>query len=243
MSAETCNSVARGSREALGPLLGTAVVLIVLTFCFSDSFVLYYRHLVQRNQVSFAETLANYSDFGVLLFYFCELVVALYIFRSRLTYPKSVLTELRVSGSSLRHIALGVAVGLLAFLASVPALPSTEHSYGLVSFLVDHAYNVSGALLIFLLGLLLPIVSELFFRGVLLQGALTARSWVAAFALSVFAFAILWPVFNPLAGAILGIATSVLFYRTRSIFGCVVANSVFTLSGVVLLAWQSLHRV
>jgi membrane protease YdiL (CAAX protease family) len=88
---------------------------------------------------------------------------------------------------------------------------------------------------------LLPVATEILFRGVFLARLLEITTIGTALILSSLLFAWTWQVFNPAAAIVFSVGSGILFYRTRSILSCVVANFAFTLGGTSLLVMRALR--
>ena len=47
-----------------------------------------------------------------------------------------------------------------------------------------------------------------------------------------------WPAFYLIAGAALGLATGIVFWQTKSVLACAVANASFTVGAIALQLWR-----
>lgn len=89
--------------------------------------------------------------------------------------------------------------------------------------------------------ILLPASVEIVYRGIVFKSFLNSSSLVPAVIVSGFTFAVAWPVFNPLIGLLLGVATALLYNRFRNVLPAIVANAVFTTSCVATLVYRDLY--
>jgi len=220
--------------------LSAVCYLVITTACFFKASAMYDHHLVTTSQFSLLRTVNEYVEITDCTFYALQLVTVLLFFRPfKLKFAHRVGAGLP-SRTLLKDIAIGSLAGITAFLVAMPTLLGQYQSPGLASLLANHFYDVSGWALLVLLLLLLPTLSEAFFRGFLEGPFLDSRLILFASIASTLLFALCWPPFNQLAGLILGATASALFYVRRSVRACVIANVSFTLGGVTLLVWRAL---
>ena len=171
--------------------------------------------------------------------YSAQLAIILAFFRPvRDIFPADVAKGISTL-TLFRKVGLGFSTGLVAFLAAVPIFLRTDRASILASFLVNHFYSGSNAVLVIVLVLLLPVLSEMFFRGLLFRVLLQNMSAAASTMVSALLFTLYFPALNWIALSILGLLNSFLFYRTRSVLACIVANSFFMLGVIVFLIWRS----
>lgn len=217
-----------------------AVLFLILTgasfFVFSG---MYYRHLAMTEQNRSLWLVNQYSPLAQSVFYLLQLLVLLYFFRPLrqiLAPPTAPDLPRRFV---YRDIGIGFSAGLVALGAALPGFLGAHHQSSVtVAFLTQHFDGIGVAFLL-LIVFLLPWVSEVFFRGVVLRLLLENVSVGAALIVSILLFTLSWPVFNLFAAFVLGLAASILFYRTRSVLSCVVANFCFTVGAIALQFWRS----
>ena len=97
------------------------------------------------------------------------------------------------------------------------------------------------ALVVILFVILLPVGSEIVFRGIFFKSFLESSSLVPAVLLSAVAFALVWPSYNVVTGFLLGLTTALLYHRFRSVIPAVVANAVLTMAYAATLVWKKLY--
>jgi membrane protease YdiL (CAAX protease family) len=90
---------------------------------------------------------------------------------------------------------------------------------------------------IFILFIVIPIASELVFRGILFRQLIGSTGVVAASAVSALLYAYVWPFPAIVASALLGIATSIVYYRSRSILTAILTNVAFTVGATLAIEW------
>ena len=103
----------------------------------------------------------------------------------------------------------------------------------------------AGAASLLVVGLLAPVLEEMLFRGVLLRGFLQHYPPGAAIGLSALVFAVFHFTLSQLPVALLfGLFAGWLYWRTRSLWPCILAHVLFNSTAVVRFASeQRLHHV
>src|SRR5260370_9487334 len=184
--------------------------------------------LVATNRFSLARTVEEDFSPAQSCFALLQLLILLVVFNPHISQMFSFRGVPRIAG----HILLGISVGVIALAARFPSFLGSQGS-GNALFLANHFYSMSGLGLAVLLVFLLPITAEIVFRGIFLRELLQNISAVSAVIVSTLLFVLSWPAFNLIAGAALGLVAGILFYRTRSVLACVVANATFTVGAIV----------
>ena len=223
-----------GSRAQLTKVVYAALFLIATTV--SSYFLMtdYDLHLVHTKQFGLERTVTEYLPLAASLFCLVQLSVILSFFRS-----PGQMFDFRVDVPSLSrsvfgNVRLGFFAGLVALLATLPTFLGNHRPSDAVMFLANHFYSASGLGLLLLQVLLIPVAAEIFFHGILLRQLLESISVVSSLIVSTLLFTLSWLAFNLIAAAALGLAAGVVFYRTRSVLACVVANVSFTVSAIML---------
>jgi membrane protease YdiL (CAAX protease family) len=226
------------SRTKLTKLVYAALFLIATSGSFyvlTMGFLIpdYYAHLVDTNEFGLLRTVERYLplvqslfpllQFSVVLVFFHPLVRPMFDFRAPLN-------------RSVRNIFLGLFAGVVALLATLPSFLGNHRPSETVVFVANHFYSGSGLGLALLQVFLIPVVAEVLFRGIFLRQLLENISVVSALIVSTLLFMLSSP--NFIAGATLSLAAGILFYRTRSVLACVVANASFTFGAIVLQIWR-----
>jgi|SRR5579859_5488453 len=229
-------------RRRTAGIIYAAMFLAVTTGCFMLLFPLFDSHLVRSHKFGLLRNLDEYSPFSESLFCTIQLFVILFFFRP----AKNALLQ-HVSGNLPRHravanIHLGLITGIITFLAVSPALFWEPTPSALAAFFLDHLITIPGTSFIAILVILLPILSEAFFRAVFLARLLESTTFIPSLIISTLLFAWTWQVFNPIVTIILGLACGILFFRTRSLVACIVANGVLTLSCLGFLVCRALYK-
>lgn len=147
-------------------------------------------------------------------------------------------------GGHTRNISYGILGGLICCGVAVPLilLRGGLRARSLFKIFAD-AYGMSAGsiLMLLLLVVALPIVSEMVFRGVVLRTLAEYVSVPAAIVASSLLFAYWWPVLDWYEAIVLGFVSAILYYRTRSLTASIIANAVLTTASgvlIVLLAYR-----
>jgi membrane protease YdiL (CAAX protease family) len=211
------------SRKALARLTYAAFFLVLTSVCFAHAEAAYYNHLVQTKQYQSVKTSVEYSAFMTCLFYLIQLTSLLLFFRPFWFLIGSRSSE-HARNRPVTSIALGFGAGFVAFLVGASFVGGPLSS-PLGTFFTNHFFSASAAVLVALVCVLLPVASEIFFRGIFFGQLLESMPLVPALILSTALFTWAWPMFNSMAAIALGLLTGVLYYRTRSILACSVADA------------------
>jgi membrane protease YdiL (CAAX protease family) len=230
------------SRRDLARLTYAAVFLVVTRVCFVHAQAAYENHLVQTNQYSSVMTRLQYSAFIDSLFLLTQLAVLMFFFRPLPSIIAARSSENSANRPKIAHIGLGFLAGLVAFLAGASFIGGPQSST-LGTFLANHFFTVSSLVLIVLVAVLIPVASEIFFRGIFFRQLLDSMPLVSSLILSTALFAWAWPMFNSIAAIALGILSGLLYYRTRSILACVVANATATIALGIYVTCRALLLV
>jgi membrane protease YdiL (CAAX protease family) len=230
------------SRKDLARLTYAAVFLVVTSVCFVHSRAAYENHLVQTKQYSSVMATAQYSAFIDSLFLLMQLAVLLLFFRPLPTVFASRSSENPTNRPVIARIGLGFLAGLVTFLAGASFVGGPQSST-LGTFVANHLFSVSAVVLVVLVVVLLPLASEIFFRGIFFRQLLESMPLAPALILSTALFTWAWPMFNSIAALALGLLSGVLFYRTRSVLACIVANATATIALGVFVTCRALLLV
>ncbi|MDE3170845.1 MAG: CPBP family intramembrane metalloprotease [Acidobacteriota bacterium] len=235
----TANTLLSGAadRTSMARVVYAALFLIASSAAFVGSFAAYDHHLIAAGHISASAMLDARSDVLAAAFSVVTLAVAILV-----TIP--ALRE-NLTGHTISLVpsaGWGLLAGLGAFLLVIPALLSESKHSPMGHYLANNLLTTGGASLLAIILVALPIASETFFRRILFWAILSRTSLVAALLTTTLLFVIVWPLFNALAALVLGAVTCILFYRTRSLFACIIADSFFTLSCAAFLLWTVLER-
>jgi len=236
-------AVESDSRVRLTKVVYATLFLLVTSGLFFALSMEYSIHLVHTKQFRLAETVEEYFALVQSLFFFAQLSIILFLFRP-VTQISDYLTVRRPDRPAFRNIWLGLLAGVIALVATLPSFIGHREPSGMVMLLVDHL-SIGAALgFVLLLVVLLPFAQAIFFNGVLLRQLLENISVVSALIVSTLVLVLSWPGLNSwpafylIAGPALGLATGIVFWRTKSVLACAVANASFTVGAVAFQLWR-----
>ena len=225
------SGVKSNSRD-LGTLIYSMSVALVARSLLSRLWLAYVATVI-KNDFSHSTPLINlYSPTFILLLSFVSLSgVILFYWPVRATQAKDG-NYASHEWSMAKKVLWGVAVGLAAFIVAVPFLLGETSLTGMTTE-IHYCHTcvsviVSGCVLV--IGL--PIVVEVVFRRIVLETIRPLASLGASIVVSCGLSIFLWPTFPWLIASIFGVASCLLYERTRSIVPSIVAN--MTLSALAL---------
>jgi len=169
-----------------------------------------------------------------------QLVVVLYFYRplkGLFTLPAEEECEQRTS----RGLVIGVTGGAFAFLVSIPFLLFSKS----VIHLIAHEFipwPLSPAL-VREVGLLLvvTVLSELVFRGIVFRSLRDVSSFWPAAVGSALLSSYMWPIPDLYAAIILGVTSALLFQKTKMLVSSILANATLTILAETFLVLRDLH--
>ena len=135
--------------------------------------------------------------------------------------------------SWIKSIALGLLGGAVALVVASPTfwfgwgnrqLESTQ-------LLIADAFSPLAVLNLLFVIFAIAVGSEIVFRGIFLRTLAGYASMPAAVLASCLFFAYIFPVLGSVAGIILGITCSILYYKTKNLLAPIFANALFTVGG------------
>lgn len=191
--------------------------------------------LVRNSAIERLTSIIQVSYAAVVFFFLIEMVAALLAFRPL----RMILMPPHSPDQKPRHFIvdafLGVAGGLCAFLLSVPVLLRGDPGAVLLSGFLEPPWSPFRLLIPVVVVLVLPVPTETFFRGIVLGAFVDHVGKGAALVGSSLLFAAMWPLSHPFLGAILGLASGVLYLRLHRLLPCFFANATAVLCSGWLL--------
>jgi membrane protease YdiL (CAAX protease family) len=227
----------------IGKLIWAMSLLVFTTWGlagFGASFI--WRAIRQHDSSYWPSFLIQWAFPVAMTFIALELIVVLYVYRPLRDIFK-VTSGGRPERSNGTNVVIGVASGACAFIVSVPILLITNSDQSTLREISSCPICLGVILQLSLLLIVLPVLSELVFRGVVFK-TLEAQSslWPAAIASSLL-FACVWPVLNSAVAIVLGVASALVFHKTRAIISCIFTNASLTVLAETFLMLRRMHVV
>jgi membrane protease YdiL (CAAX protease family) len=230
----------------MGKLIWTASLLVLTTWTLNSLGTDLLLNVVRRRELTsyWPSLLVRQGLLIAMSLLVTELAVVLYFYR-----PLRSLFTLPAENSPGRPIrskfVIGVAGGVCAFLVSIPILLSAGHAHVPVHIIAPELLSYSALPSVILqTGLLLvvvPAISELVFRGIVFRSLLAASSlWPAVIGSSLL-FAYVWPVPTTAVAIVLGVASALVFWKTRALVSSIIANATLTILTGAFLVLHDLH--
>jgi len=225
----------------IGKLIWAMSLLVFTTWVmagFGASFI--WSAIRQHDSSYWPSFLIRWAFPVAMTFIALELVVVLYFYRPLRDILK-LSSEERPEKWNGRKIVIGIAGGACAFIVSVPLLLISKSNQSIVREMLSCPICLGAILQLGLLLIVLPVLSELVFRGVVFNTIERVSSvWPATIGSSLL-FACVWPVLNPSVAIVLGIASALVFYKTRVVMSCMLTNATLTILAEAFLLLRGLH--
>jgi membrane protease YdiL (CAAX protease family) len=145
------------------------------------------------------------------------------------------------SSKSLGQRAKGIGEALLAagivIIACLPMFFRGATFYTIADLAAAPSNHLEGWFAILLLGLAIPVVSEVIYRGILFRQSMGSTGISAACIASSALYAHVWPFPGYIPSLLLGVASSIVYYRSRCIVAAFFTNIAFTISSTLLIEW------
>lgn len=237
--AEQGNVCARYRTELSGSIY-TVLFLLVSTLALDQAYAVYLDRLLRMGQASQSTLLLRYFHTTAAVVFLAELAIVMCLYRFgplRMSGPDM---GLRFSTKKWTGPAWGFSTGLVVWAVSLPLLKFDRHS-DLTDLIMADFFHPRIILVAILFVILLPVSTEIVFRGIVLKSFLQSSNLVPAVLLNAIIFAVVWPMFNVITGFLLGLATAFLYHRFRSVISAVVANAVLTTAYAATLVWRQLY--
>jgi membrane protease YdiL (CAAX protease family) len=228
-------------RAELSGSIYTILFLVVATYGLDRALAVYLDRLVHARQISRWTFLVQHVESWMAVVFLAELIVVMCCYRLgplRMTLREMGLT---FSAPRLKELLWGFLAGLLAYTASLRILLRLDRHSGLADLIINDFYQPEIVLVLVLFAILLPISSEIVYRGIIFKAFLESSSVVPAVLLSASVFALVWPIYNSIIGFVLGFATALLYHRFRNVLPAIVANTVLTIACAATLVYRRLY--
>lgn len=223
----------------LRKLFVVSVCLVATTFL-ADRLATAYSDRIA--QISAWNLAIHYSDTAAGLFLVLQMIlvfVAFSVGRQRLSSETMKQLLLR---TSIKPVLWGALGGLIVSVAAFPLLLSFDRHVQFVRLILDNPVSLQTVLLFCLVGVLVPISTEVIFRGIFFDSLGKRTNAVVAAILSSLLFAYTWTLFDPGVALILGLACSLLYRRLNSLVPGIVCSAFVSIFATLVLFLRLLFR-
>lgn len=214
---------------SLSRLVYVSTSLFIVNYLLSIAFSIFIARQVSLNPNGWGTQVLVHSSALIAAGFFLEMLV-IDLFYLGLRSRKSGTALASGIGLSLKDFRLAAAAGMLASLVAVPAALLFKPAFNPMNLFLQCPICVAGVSLCFFYLIGIPVVAEIFFRGIFLKGTFVSLNAGAAILVSALYFAAVWPLFNPLVGMILGVASGVTYVRTQNVLACSIVNALVSAS-------------
>jgi membrane protease YdiL (CAAX protease family) len=237
------NSIPLSSRP--GGMIKLAAVSLFLFFSTLTAHRLssqYLDDLVHRGQIGQWTRTMRYLDTAAATFVILQMLFVGLAYR--LGHNRVELKSLRLlqKPTSVKPLFVGLLSGMAVYLLGLPLLVRLDADVQFVPLLVNNPFSVqSVAILILFIGVL-PITTEIAFRGIIFRAMQNLTGIGAAIVGSSLLFAYVWPVFNSATALLLGLATALLYHRYRQLMPAIAANATVSALSILTLILRTLYE-
>jgi membrane protease YdiL (CAAX protease family) len=172
------------------------------------------------------------------IFILFEMIVVIWLYRP--VANLFAVSQRPAEGSVwIREVLVGAGAGLLVFLLAIPFLKDLNTRVFVNTIIPTiHPIEIRSVVYAVLLGIALPALGEVVFRGIVLRTLQSYASPFAAILVSTLLFAYIWPLFGIVVSILLSAMASVLYTWRKSLVSPIFANIVMTLSGGIYVVWR-----
>lgn len=220
---------------------GLRKVLLVSLFLLLGTFLAhravsgYLDKLALHGQITSWNRAIHYLDTAAALFLILQMLVVIILYwggQGRLS-ARSLYFFLRPT--SAKPLLLGGLTGLGVYVAALPLLWVFDKDVQFVRLLINDMFSLRTILLMLLLGIIVPLVTEIVFRGIIFSTLKKELGLVAAVVGGSLLFAYVWPVFDSGTALLLGLATSFLYHRFHHLSPGIIASATVTILATLTL--------
>lgn len=217
-------------------------VFLVLTTFLAHRLASAYSDKIAQTSISTWNLAIHYSDTAAGLFLVLQMIFVLVVFgvgRQRL--GSEALKRLLLP-TSIKPVLWGALGGLIVSVAAFPLLLSFDRHVQFVRLILDDPISFQTVLLFCLLGVFVPISTELIFRGIFFDSLERRTNAVVAVILTSLLFAYIWTLFDPGVALILGVACALLYRRFNNLVPGIVCSGFVSIFATLVLFLRLLFR-
>jgi membrane protease YdiL (CAAX protease family) len=220
---------------SLRKVLLVSVFLLLGTFLAHRAAAQYLDRLALHDQIQSWNRAIHYLDTVAALFLVLEMLIVIILYwggQGKLNF-RSLYTLLRPSSS--KPLLWGGLMGLTVYTAAFPLLWLFDKDVQFVRLVINDMLSVRTILLILLLGMIVPVITEIVFRGIIFSTLKKELGLVAALVTSSLLFAYVWPIFDSGTAFLLGLGTAFLYHRFQHLCPGIIASATVTILATLTL--------
>jgi membrane protease YdiL (CAAX protease family) len=199
-------------------------------------------NLISHRQFALWTRFVGFLDVWAALFFVLQMLMVVASFR----WGKVKLDVRTLIGAlkptSLTPLLLGSVAGVALYLVSLPLLVKFDSHNQFSRLITDNPFSLRSILLAFLFLCLVPLTTELAFRGIIFATLQQESNLLTALIVSCGLFGYIWPIFNGGTALLLGLVTALLYHRYRQLLPGIIASAVLILLSTSTLVWRLLTR-
>jgi len=223
----------------LRKVLLSSICLVIATFG-ADRLASHY--LDKIGHIATWNSAIHYFDTAAAVFLVIEMIVVFAAFRiGRHTINVDCVKKL-VRPTSIGSVLWGLFAGALVSVAAFPLLTFFDKDVQFVRLLIDDPVSFQTILLACLLGALVPVGTEVVFRGIIFDVLSRRINALLALILSSFLFAYVWSPFDAGVALLLGLTCGLLYRRFNNLAPGIICSAVVTVSAMLFLFFRLLVR-
>lgn len=213
--------------------LFVASVCIVASTFFADRLASMYLDRVR--QIHSWNLAVRYSDTAAGLFLVLQMVIVVMAFGIADQSLRIETLKRLLLPDSIKLVLWGALAGVVVSLASSPMLLLFDKHAQFIHLLLDNLISFQTILIVFLLSLLVPIATEVVFRGIIFDVLARRTNTLVALTISSLLFAYVWVIFDAGVALLVGIACGLLYRRFNSLVPGIVCSAIVTVSATLIL--------
>jgi len=235
------NNIGTEYGSALWPRLNANRLIVVCSYLVITTFVCHVLvnaasgKLLHKNFPAWNK-LASLTPSIYLLTYLIQLTLILLLLKRQRRHSDAK----PVKAPAIIDSFYGFVVGLAAFAVSLPILFWGDPYAVFWWRVIDAPFAASSVLTGIALVIVVPIITEVVFRGILLESFLSYSNVAMALLASSLLFAFVWPFTNPIVSTLLGLSMGLLYRRSRSRIPSTIAMLAFMASFLLYVAHKML---
>lgn len=177
----------------------------------------------------------HYSEIAAGLFLILQMICAVIVFSvPRQSWSVYTLKQLLLP-HSVRPLLWGVVIGIGVSVGAIAFLFLFDKDVQFVRLVLDNPISFQTIFILILLGFLVPVATEVVFRGIIFDVLVRRTNAVSALLSSSLLFAYVWVLFDGGLALLIGIACGLLYRRFNSLVPCIVCSGTASVLAALIL--------